>query len=109
MSENTSASGGLPIDMSKLFDTAVNCVNMGRDLGVAWGNAIGGNNNQPFDPNTRLTNQNPYAQNPYANQATPYQPASYGYEYGNIGNTQYATYDYQLNGYPGITNPNYGM
>ena len=116
----TVQNGGLNIDMNRLFDTVNTMANIGRGLGDAWSNA-GNNNNQPnnqqmfYDPNSRIMNQNPYnmnpyaQQNPYANAQNTYQPANYGYGYGNVGNTDYSWNEYSNGNYPGISNPGYGM
>ena len=107
MSDLSSASGDLKCNINTLFDTMNSMVDVGRNLGNLCGN-ITGQNIPAFDPNSRLTNQNPYGANPYAQQPQ-YQSANYGYGYGNIGtNNMYAT-EYQNGGYPGISNPSYGM
>jgi len=112
-----SASGSLTgVDINKLFDTVntaantVNtCVALGQDLGNAFSGAFNPQQ-QPnaYDPNSRINNQNPYATNPYAQQVN-YQPVTYGYGYGNVGNTMYPGNNYQNGMYPGISNPGYGM
>lgn len=105
----TPASGDLNVNISSLFNDAANAINAGIRMGNAFANITGGDTStqQVCDPNSRITNQNPYGNNPYA-QAPVYQSANYGYGYGNIGGT-YSMNDYQNGVYPGISNPNYGM
>jgi hypothetical protein len=113
MNEQPVQAGGLHVDVNRLFDTVNNIADMGRGLGNAWANVMGENQQQSqqrYDPNSRINNNNPYGnpydQNPYSNIPTQ-QTSNYGYAYGNV---DFESYDprYQ-NGYPGISNPSYGM
>ena len=111
MNEQPVQSGGLNVDVNRLFDTVNNLTDFGRTVGNAWSNVMGDEPQQQrqYDPNSRINNNNPYGNpydsNPYGN--TPMHSSNYGYAYGNI---DFDSCDsrYQ-NGYPGISNPSYGM
>ena len=112
MNEQPVQAGGLNIDVNRLFDTVNNCMEFGRDVGNAWANVMGEDepSRRSYDPNSRINNNNPYGnpydQNPYGN-APVQSSANYGYAYGNI-DLGSSDMGYQ-NGYPGISNPSYGM
>jgi hypothetical protein len=92
------------VDLDSLFGNFNKGLNVAANIGNGIASAL--NQNNGFDPNSRINMGQDANYNPYSQQPAYSQQASYGYGYGV---SEYTPDPMNMANYPGISNPQYGM